>query len=302
MSPRQRLFVFIAALLVMVTAVLSSIAYWQMRTELIKDIHRELETSVHGNRAILESWATQRLNVIEAIAARLPLADDPIPFLIAGKEAGRFMQTFVGYAVEEPEKRMIYNLPDRKPVPGYDPTARSWFKDAMTAKGAIFTEPYVSVRDNELCVSVVQRINSRTPSAIGADISLAEIVELVNAIELRTEAYAFLTTRDGRIVAYSKPDATLRHVAGVITGFDVSIIKAATDKAVVHELDLDGIPKYVVASLIPGADWVLCIVVDKAAVLSPLRPLLWGLMLVGLVVALLSALIASQVSSRLLRK
>ena len=296
MSLKQRLLAFVAALLVIVTAVLSGSAYWKMREEIIEGVGQEIKAAVSGSRGIIAHWITQRRDAIEATTASLPTADNPVPFLIVGKDAGRFDQTYVGYE----DKRMIYQLADKKPPPGYDPTVRLWYKQASETKDTIVTQPYISASTKELCITVARRIASQTVGIVGGDISLKEIIQFVHSIELRSHSYAFLSTRDGKIVAHSKPDSALKPVTEIVPGFDASILKTADDKIILHEFDIDGIPKYVTASSIPGADWVLCIVVDKAELLSPLYSLLGVLVLSGLLIAALGAPVANLALSKLL--
>ncbi|MDR2209318.1 MAG: methyl-accepting chemotaxis protein [Azoarcus sp.] len=298
MSLKQRLLVFVAALLVIVIAGLSGVAYWHMRVEIINGVRQEIDTAVSGNREVIASWVAQRRDAIEAVTARLPSAENPIPFLIAGRDAGRFDQTYVGYE----DKRMIYHLADKKlPTPDYDPTSRVWYKQANTEKGTTVTQPYICASTGELCITVARPVASQDVSVVGGDISLKEIIQLVNAIELRGQGYAFLTTRDGKIVAHSKPDSALKLVAEVIPGFDASILKTEGDKVVLHEFDIENVSKYVTAAPIPGSDWVLCIVVDKAVLLSPLHSLLWKLVVAGLIIAALGAPIANLTLSALIQ-
>ena len=98
MSLKQRLLAFVALLLIAVIAALSAVAYVQMRGEIVNGVTKEIEAAVRGNRQALSRWIVQRRDAIEATAARLGNAADPIPFLIAGKDAGLFEQTFVGSA------------------------------------------------------------------------------------------------------------------------------------------------------------------------------------------------------------
>jgi len=296
MSLKQRLLVFVATLLSIVIAVLTSIAYWQMRAEIISDVHKKVETTVSANSKILASWIAQRREAIEAVSARLASADDPIPFLMTGRDAGRFFQTYVGYE----DKRMIYHLVEKKQFTGYDPTSRPWYKQANEEKGTIVTEPYIFTTTNALGITVAHPVNSRVRSVVGGDIELTEIVQLINSIELHGQGYAFLTTRDGKIVAHSKPDTTLKNVAEIMPGFDESILQTAGVEILPHEFSIEGVSKFVTVSPVSGSDWVLCIVIDKATVLSPLRFLLWGLVLAGLLIALLGVPIANVTLSQLL--
>ncbi|MCL2876043.1 MAG: methyl-accepting chemotaxis protein [Betaproteobacteria bacterium] len=296
MSLKQRLLVFVTGLLVIVIAVLTSIAYWQMRTKIISDVNKKVEVTVSANSKILAGWIAQRRDAIEAVAARLASADDPIPFLIAVNEAGHFFQTYIGYE----DKRMVYHLAEKKQFPGYDPTSRLWYKQASEEKGTIVTSPYIFTTTNALGITVAHPVNSPIKGVVGGDITLEKIIELVNSIELHGQGYAFLSTRDGKIVAHSKPDSALKPVAEIMPGFNESILKTAGVKILPHEFSIEGVPKFITALPVSGSDWVLCIVIDKATVLSPLRFLLWGLMLAGLVIALLGVPIANLVLSQLL--
>ncbi|MDR1848583.1 MAG: cache domain-containing protein [Zoogloeaceae bacterium] len=276
---KQRLLAFVAVLLIVVIAVLSG----QIRTEIISGIRQEVKAAIHGNRAAMMYWVAQRRAAIEATAERLARADDPIPFLLAGKDAGRFDQTFVGYE----NKQIIYHLADKTPPAGYNPTVRPWYIAAEKTRTTIITEPYICASTRQPCITVARSISSRTPSVVGGDISLEEIILLVNSIELRDEGYAFLATRDGKIVAHSKPDSALQPVDKVIPGFNAAFLKTADVDAHPHEFESEGVPQYVTAAPIPGTDWVLCLVFERTMALSPLRYLLGGLLLAGLIVAFL---------------
>lgn len=73
--------------------------------------NKEIDAAVRGNREALSRWMAQRRDAVDATANRLAHANDPVPFLILGKESGKYDQTFAGYA----DKRMIYHLVDKKP-------------------------------------------------------------------------------------------------------------------------------------------------------------------------------------------
>ncbi len=296
MSMRWRLLAFVALLLLTSIAVLSGVAYLQMRTEIIKGVDHEIEAAVRGNREVMAQWIAQRRDAIEATTARLETADDPGPFLIAGKDAGRFDQTFVGYT----DKRMIYNLATKKPAEGYDPTVRPWYKQALETRSTIVTAPYISSSTKKLGITVARPVGASAQSVVGGDISLEEVISVVNAIVLRGEGYAFLATREGKIVAHPKPETGLKPVTEVLPGFDVGTLQSAGDKIALHAFTVEGRDKLVAVASVPGTDWVLCSVVDKAVILAPLNALLWQITLAGLLIAAIGAPIANLVLSRLL--
>ncbi|WP_263772378.1 methyl-accepting chemotaxis protein [Propionivibrio soli] len=298
MSLKQRLLVFVATMLAVVIATLSGIAYWQMRAEIIDGVNKEIEAAIKGNREALTRWMGQRRGAIDATASRLSAGGEVIPFLLAGKEAGRFDQTFAGFA----DKRMVYNLEEKKPPEGYDPTARPWYKLANEVKGTVATAPYIFASTKKPGITVARPFDhAGQAGVVGGDISLEEIIGIVNSIELRGNGYAFLATRDAKIVAHTKPDSALKPVGEVISGFDASVLKTEGDRIVLRELALDGAGKYVAIAPITGEDWVLCAVVDKAAILAPLNSLLGVLVSAGLAIVVLGALLASAALGRLLK-
>ena len=298
MSLKQRLLAFVIALLGVVVAALTSLAYKEMREEIVAGVTYEIESAVRGNRQAISRWAEQRRDAMSAAAARLGDVADPRPFLTTGKDAGRFEQTFAGYA----DKRMIHNLADKKAAEGYDPTSRPWYKLAVEKRSAIATEPYVFASTKKLGITFARAFESHgVTGVVGGDITLEDVIAIVTGIQLRGDGYAFLATRDGKVVAHAKPDSTLKPVAEVMPGFDAAALQNAGDTIALREMTIDGRTKYVAVTSIPGADWALAAVIDKAAILAPLTTLLWSLILSGVLVAALGAVATHFALTRLLK-
>ena len=299
MSLKQRLLAFVVVLLGVVVAALTSLAYKEMREEIVTGVTYEIESAVRGNREAISRWSEQRRDAMSAAAARLnDGATDPRPFLNTGKDAGRFEQTFAGYA----DKRMLYNLADKKAAEGYDPTSRPWYKLAVEKRVAIATEPYVFASTKKLGITFARAFESHGVTGVATgDVTLEEATTLVTGIKLRGDGYAFLATRDGKVVAHAKPDSTLKPVAEVMPGFDAAALQNAGDTIALREMTIDGRTKYVAVTSIPGADWALAAVIDKAAILAPLTTLLWSLILSGVLVAALGAVATHFALARLLK-
>ncbi len=297
MSIKHRLLVFVASLLIVLILILSGVAYWQMRKEIIQAVSLEIEGTVGDNRTIMARWIAQRKDAIAAASSKFTPNTDTLLLLNVVKEAGRFDQTFAGYD----DKRMIYHLSDKKPAAGYDPTARPWYKKAMEHKEVIITAPYIMASTQKLGITFAQIMEKEMPAAIGGDISMEEVVKTVTSIVLRGEGYAFLASRDGKIIAHASPESSLKPVEEIVPGFDVELLKSASEQTPLHELRISGKQKYVSVTTVPGSDWVLCTVVDQDAVLSPLALLLQQLLITGLIIAALGAPLANLALSKLLR-
>ena len=197
---------------------------------------------------------------------------------------------------------MIYHLADKKPPEGYDPTARPWYKLAAATKESVVSAPYIFASTKKLGITVARQFEvGGVAAVVGGDISLEEIIALVKAIDLRGNGFAFLATRDGKILAHAKPESALKPVAEVVPGFDLSLIQAADNNVKLREVTIEGSGKYVVTSSIAGVDWVLCAVVDKATILAPLRSLLLMLAFAGLAIAVVGVIFANVALSSLLK-
>jgi len=59
-SLKQRLLAFVVVLLGVVVAALTSLAYKEMREEIVTGVTYEIESAVRGNREAISRWSEQR--------------------------------------------------------------------------------------------------------------------------------------------------------------------------------------------------------------------------------------------------
>ncbi len=298
MSLKKRLLLFVSVLIAITIGLLASLSYQRMRSEILAGVEDELNAAISGNRHAIAQWLAQRRDVIAAAATRAGEVDEPRPALTQGKEAGRFEQTFAGYA----DKRMLYHLADKRPPEGYDPTARPWYKLASEARATVVTAPYVFASTKKLGITVASPIlrQGQQIGVAGGDVVLEEVTTVVAGIRLRGNGLAFLATRDGKIVAHPKADAVLKPVGDIMPGFDTAQLAQASDNTRLQEMQIDGRTAYVDLSPVPGSDWVLGSVIDKETILSPLNSLIATLSIAGLLIGIGGVLFASYALDRLL--
>ena len=297
MSLKQRLLAFVVTLVVAVIALLSALAYQRMRAEILVGVQHEIGSAVQGNSEALGRWIAQHRDAVEAVATQMAGVQDPVPFLITGKDAGRFDQVFVGYS----DKRMIYNLREKKPADGYDPTARPWYQKAADEHKSILTAPYISASTKKLGITFASPVmeNGTLTATVGGDISLEEVVQVVQGIKLRGDGYAFVATRDGKIVAHPTPESALKPAGEIMPGFDTGLLGKAGGNEIV-DITIDGRPKFVSTTPIAGTDWVLGIVIDRDQMLAPLNALIATLLIAGALIGVVAIVLASVTLSRLL--
>ena len=92
------------------------------------------------------------------------------------------------------------------PDDDYDPRTRTWYKDVLAKKTAIWTEPYVFFTSKQLGVTTAAPVRVGDGSndiygVVGADVELTELVNLLDKLEISRFGSTFITTDEGILIA-----------------------------------------------------------------------------------------------------
>ena len=103
---------------------------------------------------------------------------------------------------------------------GYDPRTRAWFKNtmAMTGNAPYITDPYENTTGLPVC-SAVSRVFDRENKlfgALGADINLSRLTELVADMSSRTKGFFMLIDSKGLILADPDDEKNLMKKVGEV--------------------------------------------------------------------------------------
>ncbi len=93
---------------------------------------------------------------------------------------------------------------------GYDPTARPWYADALAAKGkTVVAKAYLSTTgDNVTAVTkAIMDDKGKVLGAIGIDISLQTMTEIIKKLKIGETGYIMLAESDGTIIAFPEDPA-----------------------------------------------------------------------------------------------
>ncbi|NSL55918.1 methyl-accepting chemotaxis protein [Uliginosibacterium aquaticum] len=298
MTLRSRLILFVTALVTAIILILSTAAYLRMQDEITNGVEREIQAAVVGSGEALSRWAMQRSDAIQAAASHVSSSTEPYLPLQIGKEGGRFDQTFAGFA----DKRMHYHNPEKKPPEGYDPTSRAWYKKASEEKTAVLTAPYVFSSTKKLGVTFAAPVleNQSVVGVVGGDIALEDIIKLTQDIKLNGEGYAFLVTRDGKIVAHPAGESTLKPVSEILPGLASEDLLRLAGARKLEEMQIDGRASLVSITPVAGTDWLLGTVIDRDKIFAPLKGMLVLLLALGVILGGVAVGVANLALARLL--
>ncbi|MBU1331938.1 MAG: cache domain-containing protein, partial [Gammaproteobacteria bacterium] len=113
-------------------------------------IRADLESYLHEMGSVtannIQNWLSGRILLVESAAQTIK--SDPSPSrVISLIEQKALLSTFAFTYLGTAEGAFTMR-PDAKMPDGYDPRARPWYKDALTAGGTTLTEPYIDAATN----------------------------------------------------------------------------------------------------------------------------------------------------------
>ncbi|OQR56327.1 methyl-accepting chemotaxis protein [Bacillus sp. CDB3] len=84
----------------------------------------------------------------------------------------------------------------------YDPTARSWYKDAVNQQGGIVvTEPYKAQGNGHIVVTIAKQTEDKN-GVVAVDLSLDNLLKTTKLINIGKKGYAFILDGKQKIIAH----------------------------------------------------------------------------------------------------
>ncbi|EPV8385303.1 methyl-accepting chemotaxis protein [Enterobacter cloacae] len=250
-------------------------------------------TSASHNMAIAD-WVKSKMTVI-ASAQSVALSDDPVPVFKQLAQAGGFTNVYVGYAT----KTAKFSEPAGVPA-DYDPTIRPWYQQVVSQDGPVVTAPYVDAGTGKLVVTfaVPVKENGTLKAVVAGDVAMDSVVANVRGIHPTLASSGLLLNSDGSVIAANDPALTLKPFAETITGTDLATLKSGEPV----DGTFDGGDKTLVATAVPGTNWMLVVALDNNDATSGMRSLLKASALSLVILALLSGALVHILIARLLKR
>ncbi|MBY5116394.1 methyl-accepting chemotaxis protein [Enterobacter cloacae] len=250
-------------------------------------------TSASHNMAIAD-WVKSKMTVI-ASAQSVALSDNPVPVFKQLAQAGGFTNVYVGYAT----KTAKFSEPAGVPA-DYDPTIRPWYQQVVSQDGPVVTAPYVDAGTGKLVVTfaVPVKENGTLKAVVAGDVAMDSVVANVRGIHPTLASSGLLLNSDGSVIAANDPALTLKPFAETITGTDLATLKSGEPV----DGTFDGGDKTLVATAVPGTNWMLVVALDNNDATSGMRSLLKASALSLVILALLSGALVHILIARLLKR
>ncbi|WP_018934784.1 response regulator [Thioalkalivibrio sp. ALJ24] len=295
-----RLLVLVLAAIVLLGAVLATVAYQMLEGETRDAVRSEVTSTSESTALYVSHWFSSNARLIEGMAHEIPVGRDPLPVLQQFERMGDVDLTYVG----DQQGAMIMSDPDASLPADFDPRTRPWYEGALLNDGLYITAPFEDAAQDRLIISMgvpVYRDTGELHGVAAGDIGLQEVAASVAGLDLRWDGYTVLVDEDGMVVAHPDSSRVLQPLVDVIEesgGFDP--LDPAYEGEL-REVVMDGEKRLLHATPISGTDWYQVLSLDRAAVTEPLRDLLWQFALWTVVAVVLVGGGTALILNRLVR-
>lgn len=283
-SLRARLIVIVAAIFIISMLVLTAANIWNMKNVTLNNLEDNMSMLSNSYSNTISQWVEAKKVALSVLKEQInsPTAKVSIDSV---KAAGGFDDTYIGYH----DKRFLalYELKD------FDPTSRPWYKDAVAARAAVVTAPYIDAVTGNLIISMAipvfeKETDSSEIGVLGADMQLYNVVETISQIKPTPNSYAFIFNANGLIVTHPTKDWNLKNIKEFIPDSSTeALIHLAADGGS-ELISIQGVLKQVYVRHIKGTNWYMTVLVDYEESTSPI----WESLKLSLVVALAALLIS----------
>lgn len=193
----------------------------------------------------------------------------------------------------------MYPYPKVDLPPGFDPTARGWYIEAVAKKSMVWTEPYIDTGSAKLIVSVAMPVldsrDSQPLGVVGIDVSLDSLTDLLSVKTVGEKGYLVLLDARGNVLAH--PDRT--QIGATLSLADV--VKATT---VSRAGDLDykegNEEKFASFTTLPSTGWKLLALISYAEINAHVEAQFKRTLLIGLVLLVVAFGLGIVFTNRLL--
>ncbi len=226
MNIKSRLVLSFLLTIFLTTFSIVGLVVWQMRGDAEREFAESSLAQLERVSNLLEATMRQNEEIAAstAKAPELAAAFGKLPIYVNTKESTNYSRnelTPEGQALDKEFQRVqeshsafaavsvgmddgaYWQYPRAPRRAGYDPRARSWYKQGMAASNTAITPAFPSSGTGEVIYSVLGKVRAdgKTLGLITLDISLGTLVKQISSIHLGKTGYVMLLESNGTILA-----------------------------------------------------------------------------------------------------
>ncbi|WP_373237201.1 cache domain-containing protein, partial [Cohaesibacter celericrescens] len=208
----------------------------------------------------VRDWLDARIMLISSAAdyARtISDGTDPV-YLFKNKV---FVENFLSSYIGMESDGATYLWPHVELPDDFDPRQRPWYKDAVKKNGVMLTEPYLDTSTHQMIISAAEPVktNKGLKGVVAGDFAIKTIVDLVAETNFGGKGYAYLVSKDGKILVHNNMDLIGKTLADAYPNGapaiaqDIVEVEEAGKTSLVTFVPIEGLP----------VDWYVALSMDK---------------------------------------
>ena len=286
-SLRARILAICIAIIVLSLMVIGAATWRVMNAYNNQSIAENLQSIATGHVMAIAAWSDTEKRLVSSIGQRA-LNPDAASAMALIEKASQFSMVYAGY----PDERFVSGS-HWTPPPGFKPTERIWYQQAVRAGHTVATEPYLDAATHKLVVPFATPVmeGGHLAAVVAADMPLDRVVANVTAISPTAHSYAFLVDAKGTVIAHPDTDLTLKQATRIDPRLTPQWIRQTAARKQVRAVNLGGTGERVLAETIPHTDWTLVIAMNRAEALAGLHSAAWTMLIALLITAVIAAAI-----------
>ena len=295
-SQRARLIGICVAITTVSLLALALATFFSVRDDAQQSLDQRIGQLTQLHATDLANWVREKQRITSSLREAVG-KEEPVPFLLAAKQAGEFDDAYFVYA------HGGHAFPHPMPE-GYNGTTRPWFKEAVAAGKPIVTAPYVDASTGKLTITFAEPVSESGSlvAVVGTDMHLDSVTRKVNSIQATDKSFAFLLDGQGSILAYANAELVLKPATTIAPALEAPLMARLAQSGGHAQVQFNGATQLVYAAPVEGTPWVLGIAVDEADAQSALRELLQLQVLIALACIVAAAVLLPTSVARLLRR
>lgn len=254
---RSKVLAFFVILVLAALFILSVTNFLVVRNGVSETARDSLSEITSASGRTLSNWIDIRIKMVTAVSsARLASAHEAMLQL---EQSGGFDEAYTGFS----DKHEVSSHDSSGQGSVYDPTNRPWYKEAVRAGKAVVTAPYEDFSTKKLVMTFARPVSltGGVTAVVAADVTLDGISEVINEIQPTPSSFAFLTDRNGTLIALKKTGMVLKPataLAPALTAEFISQLGLRSGEAV----KIAGRQTWLSAVPVSGTDWKLVVALD----------------------------------------
>lgn len=299
-SIKGRIILYVALctiLIIAVTAVINSIV---LKDALKTSEHNVLIAEAESTGDIIDEWLARQADIMETMKNALENMK---------REDTEVIMDFLEKNLANNEDALMYYccfgynggvFPADHSSLDLDPTTRSWWTDAISKGGLIYTDPYTDFATGQMIVSIAVPCKIDGEQAVVlADITIDNLIEMVKNVSTDESIQTFLLAGDNSVITHEN-EAYLPKEEGNTILTDVLQVNLESNDISIFT-DYNNVKKYCIVRTVETTGWKLGITQNTSVISGKISSNLVVPLMADMVLLVVSIIVLNVVISIMLK-